>query len=83
MPNFLTTSTFVKCSFSARIGGTTAKGGGALWSLSDTFSTSKASKNGNFWKFLGKIGLSDTSLAPEEPTILRNFSILVKNHPIL
>ena len=48
-----------------------------------TFSAPKAPKNMNFWKFLGKIGFSDQFLALQEPKILRNFGILVKNRPIL
>ena len=58
-------------------------GGGDFCQSVTLFSAPKAPKNGNFWKFLGIIGLSDTFLAPQEPKILKNFGILAKNHPNL
>ena len=44
-------------------GVTTQKGGGDFGRSVTTFSAPKAPKNGNFWKFLGKIGFSNQFLA--------------------
>ena len=60
-------------------GGATAKRRGHFVRKVTRFPTPKAAKNGNFWQFLGKIELSDTLLTSQEPKILRNFGILVKN----
>ena len=49
-------------------GGPPKRGGGGDFGCSvTTFSAPKAPKNGNFWKFLGKIGLSGQFLAPQAP----------------
>ena len=48
-------------------GGDPPKEGGDFGRSVTTFSAPKAPKNGNFWKILGKIGLSDPFLAPQAP----------------
>ena len=65
------------------IGGPTSKGGWQIWRSTTHFSEPKAPKNGTFWKFVGKLGLSDTFLALQAPKSLRNVGILEKNRPIL
>ena len=58
------------------------KGEGRHWSFNDPFFGVEGAKNGNFWKFLGNIGLRDQFLTPQEPKILWNFCIFSKNSPI-